>query len=309
MRKRHLSSKTWAVGLLAALGLCGSATAQEAGLRVESADHRIELVDSRELPYTRVKGVTVRQHVLRVTDRPSGESRQLLFGGPEKGVRGELESLRIFGRRVAATTATDLAIFDLPSGRLEHLGRCHDPTISESARWVAYKAFQPRFTPPEASTHVVMVLDVSSLEAAAVFPERETISKGPHGEPRAWVEDPASRAQVGKLFWGPGEERLLFFAKRRRSEEGPREAVDSSVLVDLDKGVERSTFRQQEILRDVYLKPGARVDGSRVLFNVGDVRWLDEEVVEIVPPSGYWWMNERFTLDLGSRAQAGTTNG
>lgn len=314
MHQRHSRSRLWVVTFLGFLALCEAAAshepkAQEPEIRAESDAYRIALVESREVPYTLVKGVIVQQHELRATDKASGKSLLILFGGPEKPVSGEIRDLRIFEDRLVATTHTALAVFDLRSGHEERLVSCHDPAISETARWVAYKVFQPRFTPPEASTNVVVVLDISSLESTTVFPERQKISSGPRGELLAWEEDPAQRTSVGKLFWGPREERLLFFGKRWRNGEQGRQAVDSLVMVDLAKGIKEATFSQQEIAPEVYMKPGVTVSDSRVLFNVSEVHWLDSEALEIIPPVGYWWMKDRITIDVKALPEAGTKNG
>ena len=230
MRQQLSPPKSAATLLLGPFILCVSvAPCRAVEPLAENDAYRIELAASRDVTYTGVKGTTVQEHALQVTDKASGKSQTIVFGGSDKPVVGDLESVRIRGDRLVATTGTALGVFDLRAGREQHLTRCLDPEISTSGRWGAYKAFQPRFLPAEATSHVVLVFDVDTLADAVVFPESEKVSAGTRGELLAWEDDPKRRLRVGKLFWGPREETLLFFGKRWPIREPQRAHASGSL--------------------------------------------------------------------------------
>lgn len=310
--RQHSTRASSAAICLAGLFLVAATAApcRAAGPAAESDAYRVELAASRDVAFTGVRGVTVKEHVLEVTDKAAGETRTLVFGGPDKPVSGELESVRLRDGRLVATTASAVGVFDLATGRELHLARGDDPAVSDSGRWVAYKAFQPRFLPPEATAHVVLVLDVDALESAPVYPEPEKVAPGSRGELLAWEEDPEKRLRVGQLFWGPGEETLLFFGKRWPTAEAEAlQTVDSFVLVDLRRGPGEASFVERRIEPETYMKPSAEVGGSRMLFNVARVEWRDGEAFTIVPPDGYWWMKERITIEVPPVPGPGARNG
>src|SRR5262249_28685363 len=154
------------------------------------------------------------EYVLEVTKKGASKPLTLTFGGPQMEVTGEIEALRVTGDRLLVVSEGALGIFDLSTGQRSKFVLTHDdPALSPDGKRVAYKEFQPRYTPPEAATTIVRVLDVPTLETSSVFPERSEITSGPNGGLIAWQGDPLLRHSVGKLFWSPEGQRLLFFCK------------------------------------------------------------------------------------------------
>jgi hypothetical protein len=219
--------------------------------------------------------------------------RRAVFSGPQKLLSPDHPpATKVVGRRLLAFTEGVLAIFDLATGK-EELFRVAIPPVTPTAdgRRVAYIESQLPFTPKEATSMIVNVVDVSTLDSRPVFPERTAISKGGAGNLLVWEEDPAKRCTTDKLFWSPEGNRLLFFCASDTHEY-------SSVLVDLRKGLDASRFTRQPLPREQYLKPGAPSEGSETFFAVASVTWLDGNRVEVRTAPQNRWLKDRLVLDL-----------
>lgn len=262
--------------------------------------YTVAVVQVREESYSQLKNVQVREFSLRVTEKKSGKSTTLIFGGAERdiGTDEEIESLRIVADYLIAITRLHIGIFDLRTGKEKKFILCLYPSISPNGQWVAYKAFQPRFIPPESITDVVVVLDMTSLDSKPVFPEPEKISVV-DGRVLAWEPDPLKRDHGGQFFWSPNDLRFIFFA------HCPSSKIDSEVSgapyyveVDLSKGLTDIRFQRVAIHQDAYLKPTVEVKSNRVLFLPQSVRWIDEKSIEITLPEEDVWAKRPVILNL-----------
>lgn len=240
----------------------------------------------------REAGKLEREVALEVRKEGAAPQR-LAFSVPKEMIRlDEKPSTRIVDRKLLAYTPGVFAVFDLTTGRLE-LSKVVMPDLSptEDGRRLAYKELQPRFLPAEATSAVVNVLDIATLEDRPVFPESRKIDCSQSGHLLAWEDDPAKRCSVGKLFWSPEGDRLLFFCK-------PGAGEVSLVLVDLRGGLKQGRFAERPVAKDLYLKPGAAAKSPEAYFQAETVTWMEGNRVRVEPPPEASWMQDRILLEL-----------
>jgi hypothetical protein len=221
--------------------------------------------------------------------------RRLVFSGPQKLLSPDHPpATKTVGSRLLAFTDATFGIFDLDTGK-EKLFRVAIPPVTPTidGRRVAYIESQLPFTPKEATSMIVSVVEVSTLESQPVFPERSAISKGGAGSLQVWEEDPKRRCTTDNLFWSPASDRLLFFCASDTGEY-------SSVLVDLRKGLAASRFTRRPLSRDFYLKPGAHPGSSEAFLAVASVTWLDGSRVEVRTAPGNRWLKDHMILPVGN---------
>lgn len=246
----------------------------------------VSVLETREVADTQS-----REFILEI--RGGGPPRRVVFSGSEKLLSPDHPpATKVVGRRLLAFTEGEVAVFDLTTGK-EELRRTATPPVTPTAdgRRVAYVESQLPFTPKEATSMIVNVVDVPSLENQPVFPERSATSKGGAGNLLAWEEDPAKRCTIDKLFWSPDGNRLLFFCAADTGES-------SFVLVDLRGGLAAGRFTRRPLPRERYLKPGAPGDSRETFFSVASVTWLDTDRVEVRTSPENHWLKDRLVLDL-----------
>ena len=152
--------------------------------------------------------------------------------------------------------ASCLTVVDLQRGEeLDFLLGYH-PQRSSTGRYVIYRKFYPRFSPPEVQSDLILIYDLarnpnenrkgggSSPVGLRVGSPEHLLASERVGYPiyplanvrersyRVWVEKAAQRhLVVGGFLWGQQDERVLFVDRQ--------EGKDSVVVVDLTGGLER----------------------------------------------------------------------
>src|SRR5262245_31159745 len=167
---------------LAFLGGFAAVIALPATVLGEEPPVAVSITGTREVPETHS-----REFILEVR-RGTAAPRRLVFSGPEKLLSPDHPpATQVVGQRLLAFTEGVLALLDLDSGK-EELFETAIPPVTPTAdgRRVAYIESQLPFTPAEATSMVVSVVDVPTLESAPVFPERSAISSAANGLLMVW---------------------------------------------------------------------------------------------------------------------------
>jgi hypothetical protein len=253
-----------------------------------SARYLVSVTGFRDVPETRS-----REFLLEVRREGEAGPLPLVFTGPYKMLQSDQPPrFKVVESRLLAYTDGVFAVFDLETGKREASGVGIPPIApAPDGKRLAYIEMQLPFTPAEASSMIVNVLDTDTLESKPVFPESTRIDVRPSGGLSVWEEDPSSRCRIHELFWSPGGTRLLFFCASEA-------AAPSLVLVDLRDGLSKSRFVRQLLPGEVYRRPGAEGRDAPAVFGVEGVRWLGEGRIEIEPSAGARWVKERVVLDL-----------
>jgi len=152
--------------------------------------------------------------------------------------------------------ASGLTVVDLQRGEELDFMLGYHPQRSSTGRYVIYRKFYPRFSPPEVQSDLVLIYDLarspnenrlggeSSPVGLRVGSPEHLLASERVGYPiyplanvrdrsyQVWVEKPAQRhLVVGGFLWGQQDERVLFVDRQ--------EGKDSVVVVDLSGGLER----------------------------------------------------------------------
>jgi len=232
--------------------------------------------------------------------QPAGgeDARSFVVRGPDDAIDpDEQPSAQVVGERLLVLTRSLVVVFDLASGQ-QVIYRVAAPEVVVSAdgRWVAFKTLQLPFTPAAASSSVIQVLQVPTLEVGPVFPESWLIEPSQFGYPLAWIEEPADRHFAGQLYFSPDGSRLLFFCTHEGA-PGTGQTVYLAVI-DLAQGVAGSRFLHRPFDWKAHLRTGAATGGQEPFFAVGSVRWEGDGTLVVKPPPYARWLEEDITIPL-----------
>lgn len=247
-----------------------------------------------------------------VTLRPAGggPARNFVVHGPDKLIdAGEQPRAEILGDRLLVLTEAVIAVFDLGSGE-QLLDLAAAPVVAATAdgRRAAFETLQHRFTPPEASSSVIQVLDVPSGAVEPVFPERSLIEPAQLGGLLAWIDDPAERHSAGPLIFSPDGSRLAFFCHHGGdlAEGAPKEVY--LVVVDLPADLADSRFVHQRFDWKAYLRPRVAADVRDPYFDVESLSWSEDGELTVRTPLSTPWLEPEFTVPVPeTEGQAGAS--
>lgn len=297
MKRRAMTP--WSVGLGLALGLgLGPSAAVPAGGGEGSGEATVAFGEIRTAPAPGDGRGQVKEIPVTV-ERPGEATRRLVVRGPDELIdaratpRGE-----VVGDRLMVATPGLVAVLDLESGE-PLLERVTGPqlAVGEDGRRVAFETLQRRFTPPEASSSVIQVIDVPALAVEPVFPERETIEPSQFGQLLAWVDDPEERHSAGPMAFSPDGGRLAFFCTHGGTRpDHPGEVY--LVVVDLAGDLSRSRFVHRPFDWRRHLRPGVAAGERPFYFAVETIRWSGEETLTAEPPGYAHWLEREIAVPV-----------
>jgi hypothetical protein len=277
------------------------------GVAAGDSHFAVTVQSAREVRQAGNPGHLVNEVTLQVVAKDGKQRPQtILFGGPQEDVRETLLELKIAAGQLVAATDCSFAVFDLRTARKRaHVYSSCNVAVSPDGRRVAYTEFQPHFMPPQASGSVILVLDVVPLATHTVFPQASEVGLNGGHLLSTWEDDLAKVHDAGELHWSPDGRTLLFFCIHGLA--GPRmpqqEPHPYLVTVDL-RDLAHSQFTHQEIARDRYLIPGAKLPDNRSwLFSPQGIEWLDGgAAVRVIPGPDAPWMKRDIVLKLPARS-------
>lgn len=245
-------------------------------------------------------GSGVKQLTVEVRAPGDAQPRRFVVSGPDKVMQDDERPVaRVVGERLLVHTEAVIAVFDLATGRqLFDAVAAPGVVSSRDGRRIAWEEPQRPFTPEAASSSVVQVLDVPSLEAAPVFPERESVQRGQFGNLLAWEDDAAKRHSAGALAWSPDGTRLAFFCTHGmlgNPEEPRREFL---TVVDVAGGPGRSRFVHRPFDWAPYLKRNADPRDQEPYFAVESITWSEDDTLVVEPPPFAWWLEDELVIPL-----------
>lgn len=244
--------------------------------------------------------VKPREFTVTVEPVGEGEPQHFKVRGPYKLLsldeqpRGE-----IVDDRLVVTTSRLIAVFDLETGeQLVDKVAAPEVVVTEDGRRVAFVTLQLKFLPIEATSSVIQVIDVPTLQIEPVFPERSIIERSPTGRLLAWVDEPADRHLAGDLFFSPDGSRLGFFCSHGGSTMPDVQRQLYVVMVDLSRGVDESRFIHRPFDWEAYLRPNVDLGDRQPYFVVESLEWTDNNTVVIRVPDDLWWLKDHIVIEL-----------
>lgn len=292
------ASLAWALALPTVAAPRGSGEAPPA----------VSISQSRTVQATEGVGVA-REFVISVSAAAGSEPRKLFFRGPGELIDpGEQPRAEVVGERLVVYTRSVIALFDLASGD-EIVDRVAAPGVAASAdgRWLAFKVLQLPFTPPEATSSVVEVLDVSTAQVEPVFPQRSLIEPTQFGRLLAWIDTPSERHSAGDLVFSPDGTRLAFFCTHQGEAETP--AAVYLVVIDLSRGLAAARFTHQPFDWEAFLRPGVETAGRKLYFAVESLRWTEGDILSVTTPPYARWLERELAVPLPPSAPPGAREG
>lgn len=244
----------------------------------------------------------VREFTVTLQKAGGGPVQSYVVQGPYKALDADEEPrARVVGDRLLVLTDAVIAVFDLGSGEqvLDLVG-APGVTVTGDGRRVAFETSQTPFTPPEASSSVIQVVDVPSLAVEPVFPERSAVEPSQLGTPMTWIEDPAERHSAGQLVFSPDGLRLAFFCTHGGLEAGEAAEVYLTV-VDLPDDLARSRFIHQAFDWKAHLLPRVAAGERRLYFAVESVVWTEEDALVVRAAPSAHWLEREFTVPVPER--------
>lgn len=228
-----------------------------------------------------------------------GEPQRFVVQGPDDFVNLEEQPRgKIVDSRLLVTTRALIAVFDLETGdQVLHVVAAPQVAVTDDGRRVAFETLQRRFTPPEASSSVIQVLDVPTLQVEPVFPQRSAISPSQFGQLLAWVDDPSNRHSAGKLFFSPDGSRLVFFCTHGGNQPDVRQKV-YLVVVDLSQGLDESCFIHRPFDWQEHLRPEIKLGDRRPYFDAESLEWRDDDTLVVRPPHRARWLEDQIVVPL-----------
>jgi hypothetical protein len=272
------------------------------GLQANDSAYSVTVVATREVPFAENPNVQVKEVVLQVIAKGGATSpRTLIFGGPQEYVREDLRELKLADDQLIAATNCSLAVFDLKAGKKRaHVYSSCNISISPDGKRVAYVERQLHFTPPQASSSVVRVLDVGSLKTYTVFPDGPNLGPMSNGLLTTWDDDLTQIHSAGQMYWSPDGGKLLFFCIHGDfgSRDLSQERQPYLVVVYLND-LAHSRYVHEPIAKGVYLTAGAEPKDRRYLFQVERIEWLaGGAAVRVLPKPDAPWMKRDIVLKL-----------
>lgn len=231
--------------------------------------------------------------------------QRFVVSAPDKmlGSR-ERPTTYLVGSRLVVLTEAIIAVFDrLANQQVLDVVASPGVAATDDGRHLAYEALQRPFTSPEASGSVVVVVDVTTLERQAVFPEREAVRAEPSGRFSVWEEDTAQRHAVELLAFSADGKRLAFLCRHGDLADpgGPRQEYVG--IVDLSRGLAASSFVHLPFDWRKHLKAGVELQGRQPFFAADSLRWSSEQTLVIRSSSGAWWLEPEITFAVGGEGQ------
>jgi len=238
---------------------------------------------------------------LTVTLQPAagGEPRRFVVRGPGNLMDlDEQANAQLVGDRLLVHTRAVIAVFDLESGdQALDLVAAPEVAASSDGRLVAFEVLQRRFTPVEASSSVIEVLDVETLDHGPVFPERSVIRPSQFNGPLAWIADPGERHSAGRLFFSPDGSELVFFCTHApASPEEPQRVF--LAVVDLSRGLSGARFLHLPFDWTAHRKPDVAPGGGKPFFAVESVTWTADGALLARPPRVARWLEDEIVVPL-----------
>lgn len=229
---------------------------------------------------------------------PGVPMQQFVVQGPYKLIDVDEEvHAQVVGDRLLVLTDAVIAGFDLGSGeRVLDLVGAPEVVASSDGTRVAFETSQAPFTPPEASSSVIQVVDVASLTIEPVFPERSEIEPSQFGSLLAWIEDPAERHSAGRLVFSPDGSRLAFFCTHGGIHGEPADVY--LTVVDLPDDLARSRFVHQPFDWKAHLRPRASAGERRPYFAVESVVWTEDDALVVRTPPYASWLEPELTVQV-----------
>lgn len=269
--------------------------------------YAVTVQSAREVPQAENPGHLVNEVTLQVVAKDGKQRPQtILFGGPQEDVREALLELKIAAGQLVAATDCSFAVFDLRTARKRaHVYSSCNVAVSPDGRRVAYTEFQPHFMPPQASGSVILVLDVVPLATHTVFPQASEVGLNGGHLLSTWQDDLAKVHDAGEMHWSRDGRTLLFFCTHGFAGPSPPQQEPHPYLVTVDlRDLAHSKFTHQEIAKDRYLIPGAKLpDNLRWLFSPQGIEWLDGgAAVRVIPRPDSPWMKRDIVLKLPARS-------
>ena len=288
IRNRRMFS--WALALsLALLPVAGRA--QLAGLpAVESGGWVIRLIRMER------SGSQYGEYTFTLSAQPrdGGPERQLRLRNETTG----LQRLEVVGDRLVvfgevAGAGDQVSILELATGKLSSSFLCRGPELSPKRRYLAFRAYYPRFADPQATSDVLVLVDLSAAGppvARPVFPPENAAS----GQAGSWVEKESERHAIepmARYRFDAAESRLAFVDR-----------VNDElwlVVLRLDRGEPRAVHRSRLDLSSALAisatdpATAAAFEQERRNAAIEDLTFRDDRTI-VLRLSRERWASERF---------------
>lgn len=227
------------------------------------------------------------------------EPRRFVVQGPGNLMDlDEQASAQLVGDRLLVHTRSVIAVFDLESGeRVVDLVAAPEVATSNDGRLVAFEVLQRRFTPAEATSSVIEVLDVETLEHEPVFPEASAIRPSQFNGPLAWIADPGERHSAGRLAFSPDGSEVVFFCTHAPAAPEEPQRVFLAV-VDLSRGPARARFLHLPFDWTAHRRPDVAPAGGKPFFAVESMTWTDGGALLVRPPGYARWLEDEIVVPL-----------